>query len=213
MNAYNPYNLNNLQGGYPYSQHRQALVVVSEGEHGPYGTPAFSVDSAATADYNQTVEFAVKKIRNNREEERVEDNTGSYTSVHDFVAAPVPIIHETLVRENGYDWDMIRRVVWSEGFVPDNWYSMSSADFSRHVAKVAPQFPHGMFEYIDILRRQSAVMCDSQESVGNRIGHGKLEFIPVLVDGANSARTIETVVPFIHKGRPRARQVEVFSAN
>ncbi len=208
LNIYNAYHLNK-SGSYPYGEHEETVVVVSEGENGPYAkNPAFSVHSDSTKDLDNAVRLAASIVRDNRispkkdsdKSPRISDTTGEYPDAENFVSAPVPATLETIIRGDvgTNDWDMLNRIMQLEEFVPNNWHTMNSDQFKNHIRKnIVSGMPLNFFDALDTLRKQMIEINDPTSSLNRLILEGQIEMLPVLVD---NNREIRAIVPFIYKG-------------
>lgn len=199
-NAYNAYHLNK-DGQYPHAEHKESCIVISEEESGPLGkSPSFALFSDATDMYDENLRLAEGLIRSNRKEGRVKDHTGQYSNEDtesDFARAPVPVLHQTIIREEGTDWDHVRAIVSDEGAIPKDWYKINSKQFQDHLRKIDPFMPLSTYNALDALRREMSAIYDPEGNTDEALFDGSLEIVPVLVD---SKRRVQAIVPFIHFG-------------
>lgn len=199
LNAYNSYHLNQ-NNEYPYGVHDESWIVITEGESGPFASedhPAFVVYSKDTSDYGENATLAAQLIRSNRAQGRIIDTTGQYNDTEAYMRAPVPVVHHTIIREEGTDWDELNRIVEHEDFLPEEWYSMDTQSFQDHIAKIDPRADLNIVRALDTLRKEIATLYHPGQKTSKHLFNGQMEVLPVIVD---SRRRVRAVVPFVHEG-------------
>lgn len=203
LNAYNSYHLNK-DGAYPYGVHDESWVVITEGESGPFASedhPAFVVYSKDTSDYGENTTLAAQLIRSNRARGRIIDTTSQYNNTEAYVRAPVPVVHHTIIREEGTDWEELNRIVEHENFLPEGWYNMDTQAFQEHIAGIDPRVDLNLVRGLDTLRKEIAALYHPGQKTSKHLFNGQMEVLPVIVD---SRRRVRAIVPFVHEGAKAA---------
>lgn len=194
-NAFNAFLL--TEGGkkhFPYSEHKESCIVISEGENGPYGkNPSFSVYSGLGDDLAESVILAEGIVRENRQKERIDDYTKIYKTKEDYLQAPVPILLKAIVRED-VDWKRVSEVDWSD--MPENWTEMNDHQFKRYVMGKYKSIPLPVFDAINFLRNKMIRLYKDNEASEQLFG-GNIAVVPMLVD---ADRRLWSIVPFISSG-------------
>lgn len=131
--AYNGFLLNYGRRHYPYAEHKESCVIVSEGGKGPFNrNSSFSVSRGASNELSANMRLAGSIVRDNRKAGRITDYTGAYTGIEQFRAAPVPTMLEVVVRnDENIDWEKAAQIDWSD--IPDNWDSMNTPAFLSYL--------------------------------------------------------------------------------
>lgn len=226
VNAYNRFLLN-YGKRYPYSEHKESCVVISEGGKGPFGkNSSFSV-SRASNELSGNILLAAGIVRDNREKGRIIDYTQSYGDTIQYRCAPVPAILEVVIRndEQG-DWEKADLIDWSD--MPKNWDQMNAAEFFSYlnvkgivsedvmnVVSLKEQWHDAeFFRYLrrlkipvsplalgmNILREDMIRVYSPQYRLHRFVIGGQIEVLPVVSD---RHRKIKAIPPFIHTGYKR----------
>ncbi|MFA6016953.1 MAG: hypothetical protein WC744_02610 [Patescibacteria group bacterium] len=102
----------NTKGIYPYSEHTEEIIVVSEGGYSPYKVASFGIHILDEPNIPKAAKLAYDLIRNNRKENRAnfgyqifEPNKNPFETYNPkrraaYNEAPVPIVVEEVVRFN-----------------------------------------------------------------------------------------------------------------
>lgn len=194
----NAYNANLLtdcgKKKFPYREHEESCVVISEGENGPYGkNPSFSVYSGLEDHLVDGVLLSAGIIRTNREKGRIEDYTAIYKNKEEYLQAPVPMVLKAIIREE-VDWKTISKIDWSD--MPEDWSEMTDHQFKRYISQKYTSIPLPVFDAINFLRnKMKKIYQDSEAS--EQIFGGNIAIMPMLVD-AN--RRLWSIVPFVSSG-------------
>lgn len=228
--AYNGFLLNSGRRHYPYAEHKESCVVVSEGGKGPFiRNSSFSVSRGAN-ELSANMRLAGSIVRDNRKAGRIVDYTGSYRDTDQYRAAPVPTMLEVVIRnDENVDWNHAAQIDWSD--IPENWDSMNTPAFLSYLygkGIVSEEIMNVIslkdstekwnddefFKYLktlkmklpplalgmNALREDMKRIYSSQYRIHKFLEGGQIEVLPVISD---RHRKIQAIPPFIHKGYKR----------
>lgn len=211
FNAYNAYNLNkgdkvsdesNPYPNYPYGVHEESIIVLSEGENGPFrgnDHSSFVVFSKAPQDFNNNVSLAMKLILDNRESGTIHDTTGEFED-DKFVYAPVPLNLQVIIREEKTDWEALNSIIEHPKFLPDDWMTMTTEEYRHHIRKLNSQVDMNLFDALNIMREEMRALYTADD-IKEGLFDGSLEVLPTFVD---KNRDIQAIAPFVFEGRSKS---------
>lgn len=195
-NAFNGF-VNNHDGHYPFSDHREDFVSVTERDYRPLDTMGFAVYSLDHDTMASNVRFAstiVRKVRQSAGEEMCY----GYETADEFRAAPVPVIVKVISRLDlpKEDWDELRKMDWL--FLQDmgtRWKKMNNQDFNDLMLAKNPdvRLNARLVSAIHRLRHKMATLYDRHEPTAELFMSGKLFALPVIAD---RSRRFQAFIPF-----------------
>ncbi len=192
----------NSKGVYPYSEHRESVVVVTKYARGSYGTAIpFPVNNGGGETLSSVVDFAASIVRDNRGKGRFSESEGRFISEcfgedsNSFVASPVAVLLSERVREDipeliiqalvELDWERV------------SWADMSDGDLSGFLTDAVPGIPKGVIESVIRLRSRVLALYSPGLPATRNLLSGQLALVP-------SIRTEEgriiAVLPFFLSG-------------
>lgn len=203
MNAYNAYHEK------PIKEHQETLIVISQGENGPYPQHnAFGIinEGKKSGEKISSIDIAEGLIRSNRLNGRVENTypDSENASLKSFVESPVPIIwkaevageidSKTLKKVD----DLLESDNSSNGtgkLIPDEWYTMHEVDFREHVQNYG--LSKNITEALVSLHGGLLELYAPDTTLHDRLLSRRLDVLPVLSDSRGG---ILTVIPFVYPG-------------
>lgn len=198
----------NGQESYPYRDHRETVVVVTNRARGPYGTASpFPVNEYANggmAMLSFVVGFAASIVRGNRlkrqfpegERASIESYFGSDSDT--FVKSPVPVflservdeeVSETLIRS-------LSAIPWKE----ISWADVSRDEFAVFLRKSVPGISYEAVRGVERLRARALEMYRPGFSATGNLLSGQLALISAL---RTKSGKVVAVFPFVFSGYSR----------
>lgn len=181
---------------YPYGDHTEEAVRISEGSYPPYKTSMFSVFNSEDENLPSHVKLTTSLVRKNRLDGRVTDPTHSFTTNQSFAEATVPVIIQEIVRDpiSEENWHRFSAIDWSN--MPPNWEKMSDDEFYTYLkSKSITQFD--MAISINKLRRRMAILYYPYNSISSRFIENYMIALPII---AGRYRKNHCIVPFVKYG-------------
>ncbi len=181
---------------YPYGEHDEECIRVSEGGYPPYKIPTFTVFSYEEANLPGSIELSASLIRKNRKEGRVVDSSGNFTDPQQFTGAALPIIVQEIVRDplSEEEWREIAKIEWDD--LPIKWGLLTDDEFFQYLrSKGVENFSVGIG--INNLRKRMAILYYPYYSISSRLIEQYSVALPVLAD---KLRRNWCVIPFVKLG-------------
>lgn len=175
--------LNNRQQ-FPFKDHQEEIIVVTEREHGPFGMMSFPVFGNDLVALAHDVIFASSIVRGTREKGIIEG----------LPKDPVPVVIQEIVRVEYEDsvWNTIRD--W-------DFTSLSKLDYDATTEDVLkmldPRIPHGISMGIGKLWEKMRILFNPKREAASHITGGNIVVIATVCDGYRRTRL---VLPFVLNG-------------
>lgn len=207
-NAYTGFLLNKKEGGNPYKQHKESVIVVSSGDRGPYdqvhafGVSPYHPDISGSI---QFLRFQVLSNRRNRMTTPSEQHLAQrhFVRISDYLACPVPVVFmEKLPVDIGKEnEEAIRTLPWTE-IVLDDWPYVSQGVFRDRLRfylkdKGACDQMEVILECIDTLRLKAFEMVKPEMPAAADFIQGKILPLWILRSQNNEALAL---IPFFLLG-------------
>jgi hypothetical protein len=190
------YYIHNLDGKYPYSEHREECIKISRGGYPPYEISAFVLLGSDEKNLSANIELSALLVRKNRTNGRVVDRSHTFQDKGIFSQAPIPlIVQEVLDVSLDYkEWDFLADISWED--LPDNWDALTDREFFSYLESKG-DIHIKVAIGLNNLRRRMAILFDpDQVTAGRMVSHHKVA-IPVMVD---KNRINHFLVPFVKLG-------------
>jgi len=192
-NTFNAFCNNYGKEHYPFSQHDERFVSVTERDYRPCRNTGFAVYALDHANLSRQVAFSASIVRKNRQAGRIKDDP----------LCPVPVIAKEIIREKlpETEWAILRNLHWSflkgkEGSA--NWYTMSDEVFESQLLRANPvPISARALRALKNLRKTMIALYDPNKPSSEQLLDGKLMALPVISD---KSRRFRAIVPFVLKG-------------
>lgn len=197
-NSFNGYLLN--QGDeYPYSTHKERVVVVEERSNGPFEIAAFLLHPQDD-ELISHLELTTGIIRDNRLNGNITDEfTKVYVKASEYAEAPVVVVAKGIVREtiSDADWEKLAEIDWAKK--QNSWDMKNPKDpndeeLREWLESQSGSIPTGITKTMfDLLRLVKSIR--NNEGAKPVVSGGNRVFVaPVLVD---EHRRIKYVIPLL----------------
>jgi hypothetical protein len=181
---------------YPYGEHDEECIRISEGGHPPYKIPTFTVFSYEEANLPGSIELSASLIRKNRKEGRVVDASGNFSDASTFTEATLPIIVQEVVRDEltADEWRELSKMDWTD--LPVKWGLLTDDEFFQYLRnKGIGNFSVGIG--INNLRKRMALLYYPYHSIASRLIEQYSVALPVIAD---KYKFNWIIIPFIKLG-------------
>ena len=194
-NAFNAFCNNYGKEHYPFGEHDERFVSVTERDYRPCHNTGFAVYALDHANLSRRVAFAASIVRKNRKAGRIKDNM--YRSV--------PVIAKEILREElpESEWATLRSLNWSflqaTGQEAANWYTMNDDEFEAQLLgnNSGVSISARALRALKNLRKTMIAMYDPNKPSSEQLLSGKMTALPVISDGS---RRFRVIVPFVLNG-------------
>lgn len=186
------------QQHYVYDSHREQGIKVSRGGHPVYNIPMLVIDSEDKESMASDVEFGGGIVRENRDEERITDASGIYTTPDKFASAPVPVVVQEIISDSritAAEWDALSQIDWT-GLENQPWDTWSTTEFTKYVNEKG-KLIGPILTALDNLRLNMATLFNRRsQSSAHLLTHIKVA-LPII---CGPDRETYAAVPFVKLG-------------